>query len=88
MKSLTASRSEHDHNRAPRQNIEFLEFLDKSQNDATVSFYRTLEQIEAYPQSLGKSMREAHDRIFDAEYQILEEAREPAVVAPRLAPPA
>jgi hypothetical protein len=64
--------SEHDHNRALQQNMEFQESLDKLLNNATARFYRTLEQIEDYSEALGKRLREAHERIVDADYRVLE----------------
>jgi hypothetical protein len=76
--------SEHDHDRALQQTMEFQESMDKLHNNATARFYRTLDQIDDYSERLGKRLREVHERIVDADYRVLEEPTETATspVAP------
>jgi hypothetical protein len=79
--------SEHDHNRALRQTMEFHESMDRLHNNAAARLYRTFEQIEDYSEALGKRLREAHERIVDADYRVLEGPLEPTS-APDSSPPA
>jgi hypothetical protein len=73
--------SEHDHNRALQRTMEFQESLERSHNNATARFHRTLELITDYSEGLSKRVREGREQIVDADYRLLEgptEAIEPS----------